>query len=99
MKADIFTELFLWNRNIDSLIRVLQRIEALGLWARPERTHYETRLEELRSGLNADLCQRISSTERMDQQRFESVRLAVELRNSLPSPGAKQTKQTKQRNH
>jgi len=27
--TDIYAELYLWNKNVDSLIRVLQRLEAL----------------------------------------------------------------------
>ncbi|MGC1384958.1 MAG: hypothetical protein WA823_14365 [Candidatus Acidiferrales bacterium] len=99
MKADIFTEIFLWNKNVDSLIRVLQRMEALGIWTRREMNQYETRLEELRANLNADFGHRISSRERLDQQRYEGVRLAAERNGSFGGPDVKQTKQTNQRNH
>ena len=28
---DIYTEIYLWNKNIDSLIRVVQHLEFLGI--------------------------------------------------------------------
>ncbi len=89
MKSDIFTEIFLWNKNVDSLIRVLQRMEALGLWSRQEMTQFETRLEELRAHLNADFGQRISSRERLDQRRYEAVQLARPLVRSSRNEGNK----------
>jgi hypothetical protein len=32
--ADTYVEMFLFNKNVDSLVRVLQRMEALGIWSR-----------------------------------------------------------------
>ena len=98
MKADIFAEIFLWNKNVEHLICVLQRMEVLDIWSRQEMTHYEVRLEELRANLNADFAERTASGERFHQHRFESVRLAAELKNSFADHAAKQTKQTKQTN-
>jgi hypothetical protein len=42
MNADIFAGIFLWNKNVDSLIRVLQRMEPLGIWSRQEMTQYDS---------------------------------------------------------
>jgi hypothetical protein len=70
LKADIFAEIFLWNKNVDSLVRVLQRMEALGIWSRQEMTAYEVRLEELRATVNADFAEVISAKERFEQHRF-----------------------------
>jgi hypothetical protein len=72
MKADVYTEIFLLNKNVDSLVRVLQRMEALGIWSRQEMMAYEARLEELRASVNADFAELMSAKERLDQQRFES---------------------------
>jgi len=47
MTADAFAELYLWNRNIDSLIRVLQRVEALGICSKQTLKAAEVRLNEL----------------------------------------------------
>jgi hypothetical protein len=56
MMADTYVEMFLFNKNVDSLVRVLQRMEALGIWSRQEMTVYEVRLEELRASLNAEFA-------------------------------------------
>jgi hypothetical protein len=97
MKADIFTEIFLWNKNIDSLVRVLQRLEALGVWPRHGLAGYEARLEEVRALLNADFADRMVPRERLDQERFESMRIAAEQSRRSADSSTKQTKQTKQR--
>jgi hypothetical protein len=99
MKADIFVEMFLWNKNVDSLIRVLQRMEALGLWSRQEMTRYEVRLEELRAGLNADFAELISVNERFDEHRFQDQRLTTDLDNSFADQATTQIKHTKQHKH
>ena len=57
MKMDAFAEMFLWNRNIDGLIRVLQRLEPLSIRPKQEMKAYEIRLEEIRAGLNADFAE------------------------------------------
>jgi len=54
MKLDAYAEICLWNKNVDSLIRVLQRMDALGIRSRQEMKVYEVRLEELRAVVNAD---------------------------------------------
>lgn len=36
MKADSYGEIFLWNREVDRLIRVLQRMEAVGILSKRE---------------------------------------------------------------
>lgn len=99
MKADIYTEIFLFNKNVDSLVRVLQRMEALGVWSRREMTAYEVRVEELRASLNADFAERISVKERFDQRRFESQRLAMEIDNSFADQVTTQIKHIKQHKH
>jgi hypothetical protein len=99
VKADIYTEIFLLNKNMDSLVRVLQRMQALGIWSRQEMTAYEVRLEELRASVNADFTGRTAVNERVDRDRFETQRLAVELNHSSAEHAVKQTKQSNQRKH
>jgi hypothetical protein len=69
VKADIFIEIFLWDKNVDSVVRVLQRMEGLGVWYRPEMTRYEAQLEELRSAVNADFAKKILKREQTDRWR------------------------------
>jgi hypothetical protein len=54
MKADAFGEIYLWSREIDRLVRVLQRMEVLSIRPKQELKAYEVRLEEIRAGLNSD---------------------------------------------
>jgi hypothetical protein len=56
LKADTFAEVFLWNKSVDSLVRVLQRMEALGIWSGQEMTAHEVQLEELRATVNAEFA-------------------------------------------
>jgi hypothetical protein len=72
--TDIYAELYLWNKNIDSLIRVLQRME--GLRALPGQTlrDYEVRLEEIRSALNVGSLEGMLMREQVEQWRFSCLR-------------------------
>jgi len=54
-KSDAFTEIYLWNLNMDRLIRILPRVELHSIRSRRELKAYAIRLEEIRTGLNADL--------------------------------------------
>jgi hypothetical protein len=78
MKADAFGEIYLWNREIDRLVRVLQRIENLSIRPKQELKAYEVRLEEIRAGLNADLTETIGARERADEDRLCRQRTAWE---------------------
>jgi len=78
MKADSFGEIFLWNREMDRLIRVLQRMESSGILSKHEMKVYEVQLEEARAGLNADFAGRIATSERADQSRLKRQRTAWE---------------------
>ncbi len=49
MKVDTFAELYLWNRGVDRLIRVLQRMETFSIRPKQEMKAYEVRLEEIRA--------------------------------------------------
>jgi hypothetical protein len=82
MKADIFIEIFLWNKNVDSLVRVLQRLEGLSVWPWPEMTRYEAQLEELRSAVNADFAKKILKREQIDHWRLREESRAWQSRNN-----------------
>ncbi len=78
MKVDTFAELFLWNRNVDRLIRVLQRMETFSIRPNQEMKAYEVRLEEIRAALNADFTEAMATRERSDQSRLTRQRTAWE---------------------
>lgn len=77
-KADAFTEIYLWNLNMDRLIRVLQRLELHSIRSQRELKMCAIRLEEIRAGLNADFAEAMAMRERADEFRFWSWRIAFE---------------------
>jgi hypothetical protein len=77
-KADAFTEIYVWNLNVDRLIRVLQRLELNSMRSQRELRAYAIRLEEIRAGLNADFAEVLAARERADEFRFWSWRIALE---------------------
>ena len=81
MKSDIYAELYLWNKNIDSLVRAMQRIELLGVCSGHLLKTHETRLQEIRASLNADLLEAILTQERADEARFQQL-VAVRRENT-----------------
>jgi len=83
MKVDLFAELFLWNRNVDGLIRVLQRLDRFSIVGKQERKAYQVRLEEIRAGLNADFAEAIAKRERDDEIRLRCQRTAWEVKKTL----------------
>ncbi|MGB7281337.1 MAG: hypothetical protein WBE13_03660 [Candidatus Acidiferrum sp.] len=82
MKLDAYTEIYLWNKNVDALIRVLQRMEALGILTRQAMKAHELRLEEIRSALNADFSEAMFVRERGDHLRLNEQRTAWEQNRS-----------------
>jgi hypothetical protein len=78
MKMDPYAEMYLWNRNIDGLVRVLQRLELFSIRTKQELKTYEIRLEEIRAGLNADLSETMAARERADEFRLWSWRTGLE---------------------
>jgi hypothetical protein len=70
MKADTYGEIFLFNRDIDRLLRVLQRLEIVSIRPKQEMKAYEVRLEEIRAGLNADFAEAMATRERDDEIRL-----------------------------
>ncbi len=87
MKMDAYAEMFLWNRNIDGLIRVLQRLDRFSIVRKQERKAYEVRLEEIRAGLNAHFAEAIAERERNDETRLRRQRSAWEAKKN-PSDGS-----------
>jgi hypothetical protein len=82
MGLDANAEIFLWNKNVDSLIRVLQRMDALGILPRQDLNAHEVRLEELRAAVNADFTETMTMRERADQSRLKEQRVAWEQQES-----------------
>jgi len=86
---DIYAEVYLWNRNVDRLIRVLQRMEPFSIRPKQEMKAYEVRLEEIRAALNADFTEAMAIRERSDQSRLTRQRTTWErlsLHNGHKSP-------------
>jgi hypothetical protein len=83
MKQDAYGEMYLWNRGVDRLLRVLQRLEAAAVGTKQEMKAYEVRLEEVRAGLSADFADAIGKREREDHGRLERQRTAWEKRDVM----------------
>jgi predicted RNase H-like nuclease (RuvC/YqgF family) len=86
MKGDAYGEIFLFNRDIDRLQRVLQRLESALIRPKQELKAYEVRLEEIRAGLNADFAEAMATRERDDEIRLRRQRTAWEAKRT-PSVG------------
>ena len=84
-KADVYTEIYLWNLNMDRLIRILQRLEIHSTRSQRELKAYAIRLEEIRAGLNADFAEVMAARERADEFRFQNWRIALEKQRERPN--------------
>ena len=84
-KADVYTEIYLWNLNIDRLIRVLQRLEPHSIRSQRELKAYAIRLEEIRAGVNADFAEVMVARERAEEFRFWTWRIVLEKQTKLPN--------------
>jgi hypothetical protein len=82
MKFDFYLEICLWNKNVDAMIRVLQRMEALGILTRRAMKAHELRLEEIRAALNGDFSEAMFVRERGDHLRLNEQRSAWEQNQS-----------------
>ncbi len=85
MKANEYAEIYLWNLDVDRLIRVLQRMESIGILSKHEMKAYEVCVEEVRAALNAQFCATMATHERGDQSRLKGQRTAWEAANSDPN--------------
>jgi hypothetical protein len=88
MKMDIYVELYLWNRDIGQLIRVIQRLKPLSIRPTNEMKLYETRLEEIRARFNADFAEAMATRERVEESRLKSHRTAWEQKMSHREEGS-----------
>ena len=77
-KSDAYTEIYLWNLNMDHLIRILRRLELQALRPKQELKAYDLRLEEIRASLNAGFAETMAARERADEIRLWSWRIALE---------------------
>ncbi len=82
MKVDAYAEMYLWNRNVDRLVRVLQRLESFSIRPKQAMKAYEVRLEEIRAALNSDFTETLATRERADQWRLNRQRIALEKQNT-----------------
>jgi hypothetical protein len=73
MRAGIYTELYLWNKSIDSLTRVLQRLELLGICPKRFFKTHEMSLEALRARLNSDLLEAMLLREQDAEARLRQL--------------------------
>jgi hypothetical protein len=73
MKDDLCAELDLLNRNVDDMIRLVQRATDAGVWTQQEATWHAARLESLRAKLNADFRELIGLRERARKESPPSM--------------------------
>jgi hypothetical protein len=73
LKTEIHAELYLWNKNADAMVRVLERIESLAVCPRSLLKKHEARREELRAAVNWDLLEVLLTQEQADEARFQQL--------------------------
>jgi hypothetical protein len=78
VKQDAYGEIYLWNRGMDRLVRVLQRLEAAAICTKQEMKAYEVRLEEIRARLNMEFAEMMVKREREDHERLQRQRMEHE---------------------
>jgi hypothetical protein len=78
VRTDIYAELYIWNKNVDSLIRVLGRLQALGIVHAHALKGCGIRIEELRCVLNVRVLETMLAREQTDYKRFSSQREALD---------------------
>jgi len=66
VRSEIEAELYLWNKNVDEMICLLQNIQASGVWSWQETARHEARLELLRAQLNANFRKLIALKKRVE---------------------------------
>lgn len=78
VRTDIYTERYLWNKNVDSLIRALERLEALRILSGQTLKEFEIPLEELRTAFNVRVLETMLRHERADYWRLSREREALD---------------------
>jgi hypothetical protein len=84
--TDICSELYVWSKNVDSLIRVVQRLEAFRVLPGQTLKECEIRLEELRSALNVEILEVVLTREQNDHWRLSCLREARRQASSRRRP-------------
>lgn len=79
MSSDLYAELYLWNKDIDALLRVLERIEQLRVCPLSLLRAYHGELEALRSSANVEFLKTLLAYERIEQVRTDWQRKWREL--------------------
>lgn len=72
MKADLRAQLVLLNKNVDEMIRLVQRATDTGIWPLHVATRHTARLELLRAELNADFSELMVLRERANESRLST---------------------------
>lgn len=72
MKGDLRAELELLNRNVDEMIRLVERATDARIWTPQEATRHVARLEFLRAKLNANFGELIALRERANESRVST---------------------------
>ena len=72
MKADLRVRLVQLNKNVDGMIRLVQRATDAGIWTLHEATRYAVRLEYLRAKLNANFSELMVLRERANESRLST---------------------------
>jgi hypothetical protein len=72
MKDDLCAELGLLNRNVDEMIRLLQRATDAGIRTPEEATRHTARIELLGAKLNADFKELMALRERANESRLST---------------------------
>jgi hypothetical protein len=85
IKAESYSEIFLWNQCVDRMVRVLDTLELHAIRPRQDLKAYAIRLEEIRAGLNADFTEVTIARERADEYRFWCWRTAWKNRRNWPT--------------
>jgi len=66
----------LWNREVDRLIRIRQRMESIGILSNLDMKVYELRLEEVRAAPDAGFSAAMANRERNDLSCLKRQRSA-----------------------
>ena len=72
MKAGLRAQLVLLNKNVDEMIRLVQRATDAGIRTLHEATRHGARLELLRAKLNADFSELMVLRERANESRLST---------------------------
>lgn len=70
VRSDIYAELYLWNKNVDEMIRLFECATDAGIWTLHKATRHAARLELLRAKLNADFSELMVLRERANVSRL-----------------------------